>query len=211
MTTQKVYNLIILDESGSMQSIKKATINGFNEVLQTIKGMERKHPELQQYVSLVTFNGMGIKTIIDLKPAIVLKELDEKKYKPDSNTPLFDAIGFGINKLKTEIVDESEKNVLVTILTDGEENSSNEFDVKAVKSLIEQQKSLGWTFAFIGANQDVEKVAFSISIKNSMHFDANEVDMKQMFLRESTARSRYNLNVSKNNNDRDGLYDDEKQ
>lgn len=211
MTTQKVYNLIILDESGSMQSIKKATINGFNEVLQTIKGMERKHPELKQYVSFVTFNGMGIKTLIDLKPAIVLKELDEKKYKPDSNTPLFDAIGFGINKLKTEIVDESEKNVLVTILTDGEENSSNEFDVKAVKSLIEQQKTLGWTFAFIGANQDVEKVAFSISIKNSMHFDANEVDMKQMFLRESTARSRYNLNVSKNNNDRDGLYDDEKQ
>ena len=211
MTTQKVYNLIILDESGSMQSIKKATINGFNEVLQTIKGMERKHPELQQYVSFVTFNGMGIKTLIDLKPAIVLKELDEKKYKPDSNTPLFDAIGFGINKLKTEIEDESEKNVLVTILTDGEENSSNEFDVKAVKSLIEQQKYLGWTFAFIGANQDVEKVGFSISIKNSMHFDANEVDMKQMFLRESTARSRYNLNVSKNNNDRDGLYDDEKQ
>ena len=211
MTTQKVYNLIILDESGSMQSIKTATINGFNEVLQTIKGMEIKYPNLKQFVSFVTFNGMGIKTLIDVKPAALLKELDDKNYKPDSNTPLYDAIGFSVNKLKAYIDDQEEKNVLVTILTDGEENSSDEFDVKAVKSLIEEQKAQGWTFSFIGANQDVEKVAFSISIKNTMHFDANEKDMKQMFAMESMARGRYNLRVSENVMDRDGLFDEDEK
>jgi nucleoside-triphosphatase THEP1 len=35
----KIYNLIILDESGSMESIKKTIINGFNEVVQTIKSV----------------------------------------------------------------------------------------------------------------------------------------------------------------------------
>jgi Mg-chelatase subunit ChlD len=211
MTTHKVYNLIILDESGSMQSIKNATISGFNEVLQTIKGMERKYPELQQFVSFISFNGMGIKTLIDMKPAIVMKELDEKKYRPDSNTPLFDAIGFSVNKLKTDIEEEIDKNVLVTILTDGEENSSREYDVAGIKSLIEELRAQGWTFAFIGANQEVEKVAFSISIKNCMHFEADDQHMHHMFSRETVARERFNMNVSQNIRERDGLYDEEEK
>jgi len=37
MNKHKVYNLNILDESGSMQAIKKSTINGFNELIQTNK------------------------------------------------------------------------------------------------------------------------------------------------------------------------------
>jgi hypothetical protein len=57
-----VNNLIILDESGSMEAIKRATIIGFNEVVQTIKGVEKRFPEQEHFVSLVTFNGLGIKT-----------------------------------------------------------------------------------------------------------------------------------------------------
>jgi hypothetical protein len=37
----QVHNLIILDESGSMESIKEATIQGFNEIVQTIKGVQQ--------------------------------------------------------------------------------------------------------------------------------------------------------------------------
>ena len=44
-----VFNLIILDESGSMESIKNATISGFNEVVQTVKGVEQQFPE-QEHV-----------------------------------------------------------------------------------------------------------------------------------------------------------------
>lgn len=57
-----VHNLIILDESGSMEAIKRATIAGFNEVVQTIKGVEKQFPEQEHFVSFVTFNGLGIKT-----------------------------------------------------------------------------------------------------------------------------------------------------
>lgn len=46
----KVFNLIILDESGSMQSIKQATINGFNEVVQTVRGVEKQFPEQEHYI-----------------------------------------------------------------------------------------------------------------------------------------------------------------
>ena len=47
-----VHNLVILDESGSMEAIKSATISGFNEVVQTIKGVEKQFPEQEHFVSL---------------------------------------------------------------------------------------------------------------------------------------------------------------
>jgi len=43
--TDKVFNLIILDESGSMESIKKTIISGFNEVVQTVKGVAQEYSE----------------------------------------------------------------------------------------------------------------------------------------------------------------------
>lgn len=54
-------------------------------------------------------------------------------HKPDSLTPLFDAMGFSINKLKKLLEGQSDYNVLVTILTDGEENASKEFSGADIK------------------------------------------------------------------------------
>jgi hypothetical protein len=54
-----VYNLIILDESGSMDAIKSATIRGCNEIVETIKDVEKRFPEQKHFISFVTFNGKG--------------------------------------------------------------------------------------------------------------------------------------------------------
>jgi len=54
-------------------------------------------------------------------------ELDADTFQPDASTPLYDAIGFSVNKLKRKIEDETDYQVLVTIITDGEENSSTEY------------------------------------------------------------------------------------
>ena len=133
----KVYNLIILDESGSMQSIKSATISGFNEVVQTVKGVEKQFPEQEHIISLVTFNGLGVKTLLFNELASKLDEITEDQYHPASMTPLYDAMGFSLTKLKALLEDQKDYNVLVTILTDGEENSSKEYDGKAIKILRE--------------------------------------------------------------------------
>jgi len=53
----KVYNLIVLDESGSMEEIKNETISGFNEIVQTVKGAEQDFPEQEHFISFITFNG----------------------------------------------------------------------------------------------------------------------------------------------------------
>ncbi|HNX78841.1 MAG TPA: VWA domain-containing protein [Prolixibacteraceae bacterium] len=191
----KIFNLIILDESGSMQSIKHATIGGFNEVVQTVKGVEKQFPEQEHFISLVTFNGMGIKTLLENEPVAKLDQIDEKKYQPESMTPLFDAMGFSLIRLKKEVENYTDYNVLVTILTDGEENASREYDGEAIKKLIEELSLKNWTFTYIGANQNEVDFAMKISITNTMSFQANAADMKKMFEREKKARINYSQNI----------------
>ncbi len=191
----QIFNLIILDESGSMQSIKQATISGFNEVVQTVKGMELQFPEQEHFISLVTFNGLGIKTLLFNEPVSRLELIDGEKYQPDSMTPLFDAMGSSMLRLRKVTDSLTAYNVLVTILTDGQENASREFSGEAIKKMIDELSMKNWTFTYIGANHDVVDFALKISITNTMKFEANETDMKQMFDKEKRARMNYSQNI----------------
>lgn len=207
METESVYNLIILDESGSMEHIKKPIMDGFNEVVQNIKGIEIKFPEQKHFISFVTFNGIGIKTHLHMEAVKNLKPIDEKSYNPDSMTPLYDAIGLSTLKLKNEIGDKPNTNVLVTILTDGMENASSEFNGEQIYKIISDLKAQGWTFTYIGANHDVEGAAMKISITNTMTFTAEEDSVKHMFGKENLARERYSNNLrNKQNKDKDKDY-----
>ncbi len=205
----KVFNLIILDESGSMESIKQATISGFNEVVQTVKGVEQQFPEQEHFISLVTFNGLGIKTLLFNEPAKKLKQIDGDKYQPDSMTPLFDAMGLSLLKMKGVTESLSDYNVLVTILTDGMENSSREFSGEAVKKLVDELSLKNWTFTYIGANHDVVDFALKISITNTMSYQANDADMKQMFDKEKRARMNYSQNIRDKKNYKEDFYKEE--
>jgi len=179
MRDTTIYNLIIIDESGSMQSIKPQIISGFNETVQTIRLTKEKYQEQNHLVSLVFFNGGGTRTVHDCAAVKSIKELKDKDYQPNYDTPLYDAMGFSLNKLKEKV--KPDDKVLITILTDGLENASKEYDQQTIKKLVEELKSKGWVFAFMGANQDVEKVAFSLSIQNHILFDASPQGANKVF------------------------------
>ena len=178
---QRVFNLIILDESGSMSCIEKQAIDGVNETVQTIRAARKKHPEQEYLVSLVSFNSDAVKTIYDKVEAERVEELTDKQYIPSCCTPLYDAIGNAINALRKSVADEDA--VLVTIITDGYENASTEYNGPDIKKLVESMKSKGWLFTYIGANQDVEAVASTISITNTLSFAANVDSTAAMFAR----------------------------
>ena len=57
----QVHNLIILDESGSMNSIKPLIINGFNSLVKSINEVEEQFPEQEHLISMVTFNSFSNK------------------------------------------------------------------------------------------------------------------------------------------------------
>lgn len=186
---KKIYNLIILDESGSMCSIERATVSGLNETLQSIKKAQEKHPEQTQIVSLMSFNSCGRKYHYDLKPASDISLFDGKDYEPDSGTPLYDAIGCGIAKLRRYVGDDDQ--VLVTIITDGLENDSHEYDYKSIASLMDKMKDRGWLITYIGANQDAVEVAHELHIDNGLEYDASDEGVGEMMAEERFARAAF--------------------
>ncbi len=182
----KVFNLIILDESGSMCSIYHAALNGVNETLQTIREAHKQYPNQPQFVSLISFDTSHYNEIYRIARAKNAIDITTAQYRPNGGTPLYDAIGRAVNELR-DLVGPDDI-VLVTIITDGEENASREYDGRAIKALIEEMKTKGWIFTYIGANQDVEAVAEAMAISNRMSFDATDQGTKEMFEKERLCR-----------------------
>ena len=188
----QVFNLVILDKSGSMMSIRKEAIDGYNETLGTIRAAQLKHMDTQEhFVSLAAFCDCGIDMIYDKTPIKDAERLTKRQYEPCCCTPLFDAIGKTVKKLKSDIKDIEDAAVLVTIITDGYENSSKEWTGPAIKKLIEECKEDGWMFSFIGAGDDVVEVATTISITNTVVWAQTSEGTREVFANENDAQTRY--------------------
>ena len=176
-----IYNVIILDESGSMSSIYKETLQSMNEVLGGIRKNQEDHSDQQHNVTIVTFEGHGIggvKTRRDRVPVEKIENFSEKDYRPGGCTPLYDAMGQTLNRLESLVT--AEDKVMATIITDGYENSSEEYSGKTIKSLVARLRERGWVFAYIGANQDAVEVAKDLNISNALNYDATPEGMVQM-------------------------------
>ena len=99
----QVFNLVILDKSGSMESIRKEAIDGYNETLGAIRAAQLKHMDTQDhYVSLAAFCDCGIDMIYDKTPIKEAEKLTKKQYEPCCFTPLFDAIGKTVEECKED-------------------------------------------------------------------------------------------------------------
>ncbi len=188
----QVYNLVILDKSGSMESIRKQAVDGYNETLGTIRAAQAKHADTQEhYVSLAAFCSCGVEMIYDKTPIRDAGKLLPEQYEPCCCTPLYDAIGSCIKNLKKDIRDVADAAVLVTIITDGYENASKEWTGAAVKALIDECKHDGWMFAFIGAGEDIIRVAATISITNTLNWNKTSEGTDVMFAVTNAASSRF--------------------
>ena len=166
----RIFNLLILDESGSTSSIEKQAVDSVNETLQSVRSAQKKYEDQEHYVSFVTFNSDGIKTVLDRVEA---KSVEDKS------------------------VAENDK-VLVTIITDGYENDSKEYNQASIKSLTEKLEKAGWTFAYIGANQDTTAVSHGLGIKNALNFEATICGTMSMSRKLTASRARWFERVAEN-------------
>ena len=79
----RIYNLIILDKSGSMSSIREAALNGCNEVLSGIKSAAVQHAETQEhFVSLMLFDTESMPLILDRVPANEVRLMTHNQFVP---------------------------------------------------------------------------------------------------------------------------------
>ena len=133
--------VVVLDRSGSMDTIARPTVEGINSFVK-----EQKAADGEAYMTLVQFDNM-YETTYQTKPINeVIDLVVGETYIPRATTALYDAIGRTINELKTE------DDVVFVIVTDGFENASKEFTQKMVFDKIEEKKKSGWNFIFLGAN-----------------------------------------------------------
>lgn len=186
-----VHNLMILDESGSMQAIYNAALTGANETIQTIRAAEEAHPDQDHKFTFVTFNTYGpwIKTVFNDVPIAEVRDLTMGDYRPNACTPLYDAMGTSITALERKV--KEGESVLVTIITDGYENASREYSGAAVKAMVDRLREKGWTFVYIGANQDAVEVAKGLGIPNSLNFEADNEHTHVMFVKHHMASERH--------------------
>lgn len=156
--------VFILDRSGSMASLERDTIGGFNSMLK-----KQKEEDANALVTTVLFDNQ-IETLHYRTPIGDIQPLTERDYYARGTTALLDAIGDTINNIK-RIHRATPKGftptkTLFVIITDGYENASKEFTHQQVKSLIkEQQEKYDWNFLFLGANIDAIETAADIGIK----------------------------------------------
>ena len=198
LVAKRVYNLIILDESGSMHGLEEASITGVNETLKTIRTAYEEFPDQEQFVTFATFSGEPkyekntCRVKREQMPVASVTDLTSAEYHPDGMTPLWDTMG----KLLTELDEQVEKEdlVLVTIITDGYENSSVRYDAGKIKKLVTKLDEKGWVFTYIGANQDASLAAGEMGIKNFLEYTSDKAGTRRMYERENRMRSRFYRN-----------------
>lgn len=78
----RVFNVIVLDKSGSMSSIARQAIDGVNETIGSIKSAQEKNPDQEHMVTLVAFCGCEMRSIYDNVPVAEVQPLTDKDYCP---------------------------------------------------------------------------------------------------------------------------------
>ena len=153
---------VLLDRSGSMESIKTAMEEAFNSFVEGHKTVPTTR------VTLIQFDTQDKQEIV--YQGVPVEYAEKLVLKPRGGTPLLDALCDTIDRTGTRLANlpESERpeKVLVVVITDGEENASRTYKRQDVFNRVTKQtRDYNWQFVYLGANQDAihEAVTFGIN------------------------------------------------
>lgn len=154
---------IILDRSGSMQSLLNDAIGGYNAFL----AAQRREPGSEAtHLTLVLFNNLY--QAFQPVPLAEVPDLTPATFLPAGGTALLDAIGRTVSDLTAAFAARPAEarpgKVIIAILTDGEENSSTTYSQLHIADLISAKRELGWEFIFLAADQDAIAAAKTLNI-----------------------------------------------
>lgn len=170
---------MLIDKSGSMDSIKSATE-------EAVESFIRNQKKVAGYatLSLIQFDD---KYDVDYWMRPLAHVSNEFNLHPRDMTAMFDAIATAIidtgKALAALAEDERPETVIFAVMTDGQENASREFSQKSVRTMIkEQEQKYSWKFLFLGANQDAVLSAEKIGISSdsAITFGANAVGVRSV-------------------------------
>lgn len=140
----------LLDETGSMASIKEDTIAGFNQYVDRLEA-----EQVPAEFTLVKFDSNGFRKVCVWAALSDVPALTNENYTPGAGTPLIDAVWKTI-KSTEDVLNKRDDDaaVMIVILTDGLENASREHTYPELTQLISEKTQAGWQFVFLGAGID---------------------------------------------------------
>ena len=159
----KTYYQLIMDASGSMSGVQIETLNALNSQIESIRKTAVKNPDQKIYVALTLFD-TSVKDLITNSAPNCIQLLTRSQYQPNGGTALLDAIGSRIAQLEETVTPEDD--VVMVILTDGEENASQFYNYAQIANKIKTLTDKGnWSFSFLGADIDAWSIAQNLNIR----------------------------------------------
>ena len=188
--------LMIVDRSGSMASLRQATVDNINKFLN-----EQKEVAGDVMLSLCFFSDT-YSLFYDFTDLKSVKELHAIDYEPYGCTALLDALGNSIDYFGADLAHMREEDrpskVVVMVITDGMENFSRHLTLEQVKEKVQHQtEKYSWQFCFVGANMDAISVGDSMgfSQQNSINYVASVDGTAQAYTTMSNSISSFRSNA----------------
>lgn len=149
-TTAATIVTFLLDQTGSMEAVKKDTIEAFNTYLDELQ----KTPSDIRF-TLLMFNSIRTEKVFHNEKISDIPHLTASTYRPEAVTPLIDAAYKTIKGVERMIAETgADAKVVICIQTDGHENASTEYDWHQLQALIKEKTLAGWQFNFMGCGID---------------------------------------------------------
>lgn len=198
MTTTNLHIYFVLDRSGSMESMASDVVGGFNGFL-----AEQQSDGPDALMTLIQFDSNDSHEVLaDAVPIAEVRRLTRESFVPRGGTPLYDAMGHAITDATIRIEQrrgkrQPDESILFVTFTDGEENQSVEYRREQLFDLVKKHEQEGWTFVYLGANQDAYaeggRVGFSAS--STQNFKGDAQGSREVFanLSRSVSQRRYKM------------------
>ena len=150
---------IIFDRSGSMHCLQEAVIKGFNDYV-----LEMRRTPGDTRWTMVQFDdphtALGAKesfpnVVFEFKRETEVPLLTPENYVPRGWTALVDAVCKTVENVELRTSGKQDfVKPIVMIVTDGLENSSSLYTSKQMQGMIDRTTAKGFTYLYLGANQD---------------------------------------------------------
>lgn len=182
MDNKYTHITVVLDRSGSMESVADDTIGSFNTFLE-----DQKKIDGRATLTLVQFDDQ-YEVVYNKVPLNNVPKLDKEIFKPRGATALLDSMAKAINEtgaFLSSLQDYARPGkVVFVVLTDGQENASREYSKKQINDMVTHQSTkYSWEFVYLGANQDAitTGTSYGFSAGKSMTYTSTGRGMQVAF------------------------------
>lgn len=155
---------VLIDRSGSMQSIRDDVTGGIEDFIE-----QQKKASGTAHLTVILFDSHDPQEVVIPTQDVRLVHLERDWFRPRGMTPLCDAIGHAVENTGRRLAALPEhlrpSRVVFVVFTDGNENDSKRFSRERVAEMVKHQEAVyNWQFLFMGAGIDAIGEAEDVGI-----------------------------------------------